>query len=186
MDDGGEASGGSLRTLDRQGARADLQRHRRHRRDDHLRGRKPLPRVHIVGASRGVARRRLQPRRRHRRHRRRAHHRRHAPRHRPRDQHFAGRRLRARREPACRFSRQLPPGRRCPRRAARPDARGNGAMAQSPCDELADATRHRGGSPQSIDADQGVRFVRRSSSARCRFRSRRATQRKPQGLRAAE
>src|SRR6266404_1572334 len=40
-----------------------------------------------------------------------------------------------------------------------PDARGNGAMVQSPCDELADAARDCGGSSQSIDADQGVRFI---------------------------
>jgi hypothetical protein len=77
-------------TLGRQGARADLQGHRRYRRPDHVRGWQPLSCVDLVGAAGGVAGRGVQPGSRHQRHRGRAHHRRHAPGHCFGNQPFSG------------------------------------------------------------------------------------------------
>src|SRR5204862_487162 len=56
-----------------------------------------------------------------------------------------------------RFSRKLSAGRYRARRAARPDARGDRAVAEPPRDGAADPARHRGGSAQPADAHQGVR-----------------------------
>ena len=75
------------------------QRHRRHRRHDHVLGRQRLSPQHLVGAAGDLAGLGLFARGRHQRHRRRAHHRRHPPRHGAGGVEGAGGRLRPRHAP---------------------------------------------------------------------------------------
>ena len=130
VDDGGEEAGRALRALGGQGARADLQGHRCHRRHDHLRGRQPLPRVDLLGAAGGLAGRGVQPGGRHHRHRGRAHHRRHASRYCSGHNEESVGRLRARFATARGLPRQLSAGRHGAGRAARADARRDRAVAE--------------------------------------------------------
>src|SRR5207237_214926 len=102
---------------------------------------------------------RVQPRGGHHRHRRRAYDRRHASRHRARHEQRKRRGLCARQGASRRLPRQLSAGRHGIGRIARPDARGDRAVAEPHFNGPHHTARDSGGGAQPPDADQGVRQI---------------------------